>query len=307
MQQPAAQGCLQPLRSISSQSLSRVIIEPAAHADLQVFSEACSTGNLESVTRLAAGDHAPNNAYYLHFGLVSAIIHKQFDIIRYLLSRGTLVDDSITATAVKAASLPVFEILLSHGWDVNASFMGGHTALLNLLGHETLTRWLLTHGADPNLGPPLSYQPSASPVAHCGAVLNTAASTASPEIFGLLLQHGAKLKDSLPLHAAAASVSKADHESIAMMEYLLQLGVNIDGSDESRGFMALGTPLHYAVRDRLMERVRFLLMKGSDVKIAGRGGVTVMKLAKGTGNEELVALIEKFECKPAVQEGCLDT
>lgn len=197
--------------------------------------------------------------------------------------------------AVKAASLRAFEILFSHGWDVNTSFLDGQTALLNLLRHETLTRWLLAHGADPNLGPPLNFQAAALPLTDSGAVLDTAASTASPEIFRLLLEHGAKLENSLPLHAAAATSSKSDGESIDMMEYLLQLGVDINGSDESRGFRALGTPLHYAIRGRMTERVKFLRAKGSDVKIAGRGGITALKLAKQTDDKELVALIESHD------------
>lgn len=295
MQQPAAQGCFQPMQQYPNRSYTQPIIEPSTHRNLQVFSKACSTGDLESVTILAAGDHAPNNAYYLNFGLVSAIIHKQLDVVRYLLSHGAIIDDSVTAMAVKTASLPIFEILLSHGWDVNTSFMGGQTPLLNLLQHETLVKWLLSHGADPNLGPPLSPQPSALPVTNSGAVLDTAASTASLEIFGLLLQHGAKLENSLPLHAAAASTSKADDESLAMMGYLLQLGVDIDGSDEGRGLRALGTPLHYAIRGRMIERVRFLLMKGSNVKTAGRGGLMPLTLAVQTGKEELIALVESYQ------------
>lgn len=280
------------MQQISNQCYTHPVIEPSTHHTLQVFSKACSTGDLESAALLAAGDHAPNNAYYLNFGLVSAIIHKQLDIVRYLLSHGAVIDDSVTAMAVKAASLPVFEILLSHGWDVNTSFLGGQTALLNLLPHVELIKWLLAHGADPNLGPPLSPQPRSLPATDSGAVLDTAASIAIPETFGLLLQHGAKLENSLPLHATAASTSKADDESIPMMEYLLHLGVDIDGSDEARGFRALGTPLHYAIREKMTERVKFLLMRGSNVNVAGRGGITALMLAQQTGKEELIALVE---------------
>ncbi|KAL9069662.1 MAG: hypothetical protein Q9161_005362 [Pseudevernia consocians] len=295
MQQPAFQGCFQPMQQISIQSYTTPIIESSTHRNLQVFSKACSTGPLESVAFLAAGDHAPNNAYYLNFGLISAIIHQKMDTVRYLLSHGAFADDNVTAMAVKAASLPIFEMIHSYGWDVNTSFMGGQTALLNLLRHEELIRWLLAHGADPNLGPPLSPQPHVLPVADSGAVLDTAASTASPDIFALLLQHGAKLENSLPLHAAAASTFKADDESILMMEYLLQLGVDIDGSDEVRGIRALGTPLHYAIRGRMIERVKFLLMKGSNMKVAGRDGLTVLELAKQTKEEEMITLVENYQ------------
>ena len=277
----------------ANQTYQNPVIEPSTHKELQTFSHACSTGHLESVISLSAGLHDPSTTYYLNFGLVSAIIHHQLEIIRYLLSRGAIIDFSITAMAVKAASLPVFEILLSHGWDVNTSFMGGHTALLNLLHHPSLTRWLLSHGADPNLGPPPSLQPDASPLFDSGAVLDTAASIATPEVFALLLQHGAKLQNSLPLHAAAASTSKSDGESIPLMEYLLELGVDIDGSDEARGFTALGTPLQYAVRERMVQRVEFLLSKGADVRVVGRGRVTALQLARQTGREDVIALVER--------------
>ena len=291
--QYSPQGAIQLMQPAANQNYQNPIIEPSTHHELQIFSHACSTGHLESVISLSAGPHAPSNTYYLNFGLVSAIINQQLEVIRYLLSHGAIIDSSITAMAVRAASLPVFEIFLSHGWDVNTSFMGGHTALLNLLHNPSLTRWLLSHGANPNLGPSPSPQPDASPLSDSGAVLDTAASIASPEVFALLLQHGAKLQNSLPLHAAAASTSKSDGESIPLMAYLLELGVDIDGSDEARGF-ALGTPLLYAIRERMIQRVEFLLSKGADVWVTGRGGVTALQLAKQMGREDLIALVEMY-------------
>lgn len=149
------------------------------------------------------------------------------------------MDENATAMAVMTFSLPIFEMLFMHGRDLNFSSTGGQTPLLNLLQHETSIRWLLAHGADPNLGPPLSPQPCALPVACSGAVFDTAASTTSLEDLTPLLQHGANTENSLPLHVAAASASKADDESVPMAEYLLQLGTDVDGSDEARGFGAI--------------------------------------------------------------------
>ena len=103
MEPPTAQGSIQPMQQNSNQSHTNPIIEPSTHCDLQVFSEACSTGHLESATLLARGDHAPNKIYYLNFGLVSAIIHKQLEIVRYLLSHGATIDESVTAMAVMAS------------------------------------------------------------------------------------------------------------------------------------------------------------------------------------------------------------
>lgn len=47
--------------------------------------------------------------------LVSALLHKQLDLVHYVLSNnGAVIDDIVAATAVKVALLPVFEVLLSH-------------------------------------------------------------------------------------------------------------------------------------------------------------------------------------------------
>lgn len=269
------------------------IVEPATRESLQKFSKACSTGDMKEVTRLAVGDHSPSNEYFRKEGLISAIVHKQLNIIKYLLDGGAVIDASVTAFAAKAASQPIFEILVSHGWDVNSPFMGGHTALVQCIHDEAVTKWLLDHGADPNLGPPLNPQPRSFSVTDSGAALNTAAAMSSPAIIDLLIQHGAKLKNSLPLHAAATTDVKPDCERIAMMAHLLQLGVDINGTDESRGMAAFGTPLHHAVRWARMDAVRFLLMRGADVEAKVlRGKATALDLARQTGKEELIAMVE---------------
>lgn len=76
-----------------------------------------------------------------------------------------------------------------------------------------------------------------------------------------------------------------------MMETLLQLSLDIDDFDDASGFRASGTPWYSAIRERMTEKVKILLTKGSDVKIAGRRGVTPKELAKQTA-EKLVALVE---------------
>lgn len=271
------------------------IIEPSTHQTLQEFSRACSTGDLKDVTRLAAGDHAPNNESFLNEGLISAIVHHQLNIISYLLDHGAVIDPSVTAFAARAASKPIFEILISHGWDVNSPFMGGHTALVQCIHDEQVAKYLLHHGADPNLGPPLDPQPYSPSVTDSGAALNTAAAVSSPATFDLLIQHGAKLENSLPLHAAAVAEGKPDGERMEMMEHLLGLGVDIDKTDEERGFAARGTPLQLAVRWGRMETVRFLLRRGADVrKKVLRGEGTAVDLARGTGSGELIALVESY-------------
>ena len=112
---------------------------------------------------------------------------------------------------------------------------------------ERLLKWLLEHGADPNLGPPpVDPQPDSAPVPSSGSALNCAASVATPQVFDLLLQHGAKIENSQPLHLAAAG--QEDSWRIPMMEYLIEKGVDVNGSDEARDLRAVGPPLVYAIK-----------------------------------------------------------
>lgn len=129
--------------------------------------------------------------------------------------------------AVKGESLPIFELLVEKGWDVNSPVMSGQTALSAFVKNEALLRWFLEHGADPNLGPPLSPQPDSTPVPKSGSTLNCAASVATPDVFDLLLQNGAVLENSQPLHMAAASPE--DSGRIPMMEYLIGKAEGLPG------------------------------------------------------------------------------
>lgn len=270
-------------------------IGPTNRQSLQEFVKVCSTTDPEEVTRLAAGDHAPNNESFVNERLISAIVHKQLNVISYLIDRVAVIDARVTAFAARAASQPIFEILKSHGWDVNSSFMGGHTALIQCIHNEPVTKLLLSYGADPNLGPPLDPQPHSPSATDSGAVLNTAAAISKPHIIDLLIQHGAKLENSLPLHAAVTRDVEPYGEGIPMMAHLLQLGVDINGTDESRGFAAFGTPLHYAVRRARIDTVRFLLRKGADVRAKVlRGEATALDLARQTRREDLIALVESY-------------
>jgi len=71
-----------------------------------------------------------------------------------------------------------------------------------------LTKWFLDHGANPNLGPHPCHPGSTKKpmVTNSGSVLNNAACinpAIAVTIIDLLIQHGARLEDSLPLHLLA--------------------------------------------------------------------------------------------------------
>lgn len=267
-------------------------IEPTTAASLHAFAEACANGNIDTVAILATGDdHYPSTEYYLNHGLRASIIYKQLPIARFLLSRGATITPSVAMAAVRGECVPVFELLVEHGWDVNGSVMGGQTALSALVKNEALLGWLLEHGADPNLGPPVDHRPDSAPVSNSGSALNCAASVATPEVFDLLLQHGAKIENSQPLHMAAAS--QEDSGRIPMMEYLIGKGVDVNGSDEARGLQAVGPPLFYAISQGQVEKARWLLRHGADPRVDGRGGVTALQMSEQTGMDEVVRLVKE--------------
>lgn len=94
-------------------------------------------------------------------------------------------------------------------------------------------------------------------------MLNAAAEKASVVVFDLLLERGARLERSHPLHFAA----KGGRNN--MIRRLLDLQVDINGLDDSRGPYKIGTPLHYAARFGHAETVRYLLQEGADPSITG--------------------------------------
>lgn len=275
---------MQPGRAIIQQATSPdPSIEPTSAASLHAFAEACSNGNMDTVAILATGDdHYPNSQYYLNHGLLASIISKQLPIARFLLSRGANITPPIAIAAVKGDCLPVFELLVEKGWNVNSPIMGGQTAISALVKNPILLKYLLEHGADPNLGPPLSPQPDSQPIPSSGSTLNCAASVATPDTFDLLLHHGARIENSQPLHMAAAS-PEDDVGRFPMLEYLLRKGCDVnagDDDDDARGFRAVGPPLLYAVRQGQVRRAKWLLGHGADARIEGSGGATALRLAE---------------------------
>lgn len=70
----------------------------------------------------------------LHHSLHEAVSRGQLDVIRYLLEQGAPIDARIAwVAAFRAKSIPVFELLLEHAWDINAPVEGSKTALAYVL------------------------------------------------------------------------------------------------------------------------------------------------------------------------------
>ena len=147
-------------------------------------------------------------------------------------------------------------------------------------------------GADPNLGPPFNAYPRSDPITNSGNTLDVAAAMSNPAFFDLLLRHGTKLENCVPLHSAVEGMGNStDGGRIPMMERLLRLTLDINDFDECRGRRIVGTPLHCAIRQGAVDKVRFLLEKGADAQMNIKKGDSALVLEKENSNEEMIALV----------------
>jgi len=157
---------------------------------------------------------------------------------------------------------------------------------------EACIRYLLAHGADPNLGPPMNAQgPIAQrrPQQNSGWNLDSAATHRTPDIFALLLSYGARLENAIPLHHAAGS-GPSPHglprtTRMPMLEYLVGLGLDVNALDTGEttapdGRGRTGTPLQYDVLWGCVEEAKWLLDRGADPDKTSCFGVSARDRAK---------------------------
>ena len=93
-----------------------------------------------------------------------------------------------------------------------------------------------------------------------------------------------------PLHRAAIN------NNLAIAEYLIQEGANLDAAD-NHGF----TPLCHALRHGRVETARMLLDAGADPHVVTKAGLTPLTIARHFVGEEpqLQGLLRELEARPA--------
>jgi hypothetical protein len=101
-------------------------------------------------------------------------------------------------------------------------------------------------------------------------------------VIDLLIERGAKLENSAVLHFAAGG-SNEDVEHVPVIQHLLELGVDINGTDDVLGSHGVGTTLHWAIRSTKLEIARFLLEKGADSQKVNRFGKLPIQIENAHG------------------------
>ncbi|KAI8651540.1 hypothetical protein NCS55_01399300 [Fusarium keratoplasticum] len=285
-----------------------------------------------SVAQLAealqiAQSHPPRNSSYEKFlaSTLSACVEDgKLDLVNYLLQQESVPLTSLSPTKVWSNfSIPLVELLIAHGWDINQQAPRGPTdrcrRLVDLACHDQdIITWLVGHGARVD-GGEYEYEIFPQPA----PLLETCALQGLVSTFKYLQERGAHLsRRTLHLAAGAAAAlgvdpkveddgavgatgptgSKEAERKIAKLEMLrflieeVKLDVNAMDTDIPHHAHHLGTPICYAASKSNGEAVvRWLLEKGADPNIKNMEGADAEYVAKDHGCEKPLAVLKEWK------------
>ncbi|KAI1371277.1 hypothetical protein F4677DRAFT_315076 [Hypoxylon crocopeplum] len=249
------------------------------------------------------------------------------EIIRHLVMIEHAPIDTLSPSVIaRSASIPVLDILLSHGWDVNRSGNDGETIIYYVLHDEALVRWLVDRGADIELGD-IEYLANGRFIPRPPLLLEACAERGSFASFKILLEKGAKLSRRV-LHCASHSAAESGADPASpeserwsgegaegfarrkergqILRYLVEeqeLDVNQMDSDIPAQ-MHWGTPINYAAKARHgIGVVKWLLSKGADPTIKGLdSGMDAEGIARTWAqSEEIVDLVKAWKRESGIR------
>jgi hypothetical protein len=246
---------------------------------------------------------------FVNSALLSAVQNGCLSLTTHLLNEEDASVSVLTPIHISTKpSIPLFEVLLAHGWDLNLegprnSIHKGKRVIDWVCENDGLTQWLVEHGASVD-GGMQEYAVEARPP----MLLETCAALGSVETFRLMRLHGAKLgkrvlhvavSEGAALGADPASVGDRSDASVVtigdeehknrarrrveMLLFLvdeLKLDVNTLDSDDVKA-KHWGPPLNYAAKEKNGAAVvRWLLTKGADPQLNSAGGLKAADIAK---------------------------
>lgn len=213
------------------------------------------------------------------------------DAVVSLLAHGARINSVSFIVAVEQENVAVLQAFLDYGWDINsvefddpALRYGSPSQSLRqprqflthprlVVENESLVRWFLDHGADPNVRSTEDVSP-----------LATAALLPSTAVLELLLEHGAGVDP----QALFSAMNSRGQGGLPIMKWLIDRGADVNFVHPN-----MGTPLNYAVHIGSKSKLELLLQSGADRSIKNSMGRTPLELAtmKGTRYEALVELL----------------
>lgn len=225
---------------------------------------------------------------------------KQPQILEWCYTKGWApkvpsFNDGFFSAACSGASPAVFQVLLDHGWDLNAhesEYSGDALACAVTYDNYEFAKWLLEHGhkATPrggNYGDPVSW-----------TTLGLHGEKDNLQMLKLLLDHG------IDLEGDGAAVAAANEGNLEGLRMLLDYGVDtedrgsafspFDEGEEEDPYKSEGTALYRACRQGHLECVRLLLDRGANAHSKDDGGTSCLAIAKKRGHQDIVKLLEEM-------------
>lgn len=206
--------------------------------------------------------------------------------------------ESLLHFAARGGSEAIVRSLLDNGADINASDGGGdgdgptplHYAVL--WGHEAVVRVLLEYGARVNAEPPVLLWT----LGYHSSVMAKAAEPWSPDVFRLLLEHGASTEARDPTTGETALHQAVGFGNLGMIGMLLDKGA----SNTVRSHNGQ-TPFEWALQRRACEVVKWLQVEGLVPLLKGmyyderqpQGSLEYWRLACGEGRRNRVKSLWK--------------
>jgi hypothetical protein len=217
-------------------------------------------------------------------------------------------DAPLMRAALSSERIPMMELLVSHGADVNAAWHGEYPILFaacEALSPDTL-HWLLEHGADPNCGSEEAWK--ARGVSHPGTALDylLGAYVRDAEVLGacieILLRAGGKSKHESPavLTVIRGRITELTELLDVSPALTHQRFPGLDFGATAARMLTLrgGTLLHVAAEFQSLDAARLLLDRGADVNAAttldetGVGGQTPIFHAATQGGDAGLPLVQ---------------
>jgi len=282
----------------------------------QGFLEACSNGDtlkLQDLPRAsrAGQDHtsqpsalaAPLESSLTDAMLATATQHNHRDTVRYILTflPVTEISEETIRWALLSRSIEMYQTLFTHDPSIIHRTLhdGRETQLgkaLSIPASPEHVGFLLSCGLrpsnDPFDGSPLALA--------CGTW-----QTRPVELCTILLQHGASLRHSGAL-AAAAKTGRMD-----VVSWLLGQGADANDVVTNAALIAhacKGHPwpaLHAAIESGHVEVVRLLLDRGADPALVDQKGRTALAVAEAMGDQQMLALVKSSGSVRAMDGGAI--
>ncbi|RSM01598.1 hypothetical protein CEP52_008503 [Fusarium oligoseptatum] len=269
-----------------------------------------SIPQLAEALQIAQSNPPRNSSYekFLATALSDCVENGKLDLVKYLLEQESAPLTSLSPTKVWSKfSIPLVELLITHGWDINQQAPRGPTdrcrRLVDLACHDQdIIAWLVDHGARVD-GGEYEYEIFPQPA----PLLETCALQGSVSTFKYLQEQGARLgRRTLHLATGAAAALGVDPNEaerkkarLEMLRFLVEevkLDVNAMDTDVPHHARHLGTPICYAASKANGEAVvRWLLEKGADPRIKNMEGADAEYVAQDHGCEKPLAVLREWK------------